>query len=588
MMITRIIVITLLSAVFFIFTQAQTNNPDLQRELNLEKEYSPTLREVHKINQLPEIKAPEAPKTKVEFSNYVPDYAVPSYYRHLDAKTYFPDFATNNKRGYLDVGIGSLIDVDVDLGYQILNLPEDYLSIFGSHRSSNPKTIDLRKNLSGNEKQKMKLNDNLIGINYLHRFETVKLLADAQYTHSAFNYYGLPVSYFPLNPAAIRTTDAIEHVLDNQNNRFQIHAGVESVDNEAIAYKANLAYTLFDQKFGETKEIIGKTENQIRMDFDLFAKFIGIASSIKNYSYRASKKDFGNSDYTAFSFNPYLIFKADDWNARLGINADLQTGGIKNFRIAPDIRFNWRSSSEVLFYLSAKGGTRDNSNYNCYDENRYIDPLYRIYDTKIPFDGTVGIRFSPSSSWGIDLFTGYKWMRDEHFYLSERFMLNVGDKYLTAQKIVPQYAHAQTFKLGGILNYSYQDIFDLGLKWVYQKWNVHELSNIASSGNPSYPLGAWNKPVFTGDLNMGFKVPAIPFRVDLAYHLEAGRKTVSGFNEIIRMKNIHDLNLKGNYTFNDTCSVFVKINNLLYQKYDLFYGYPAQNFNIMGGISLKF
>ncbi|MDR0681225.1 MAG: hypothetical protein LBG15_05175 [Dysgonamonadaceae bacterium] len=550
--------------------QAQTDNPDLQRELNLEKEYSPTLRDVHKINQLPEIKAPEAPETKVTFSNYTPDYTIPSYYRQLTAKTYFPDFATGNKKGYLDWGISSSINIDADLGYQILNSAEDRLSIFGSHRSSNSNVTYLQKNGSGDEKQKMKFNDNLAGINYLHHLGTAKLLADAQYTHSAFNYYGLPV--FSTESAA-RNNYAGEN---QKNNLFQTHIGIESVDKEEISYKANLIYTLFKQKYGETKAIAGRTENRIMADFDLFAKFIGIAGSIKNYSYRVPEKTGDKSDYATFSFNPYLIFGDEDRNIRLGIKANLQAGEIKKFMIAPDIHFNWRSPKNLLFYLSAKGGIKDNSNYDLYYENRYVDPLCRIYDSKSPFDGTAGVRFSPLPNLGIDLFTGYKWVRDEHFFYSKRSLS------------VPQYAHAQIFKIGGAVKYACYDIFDLGLKLIYQKWNVSELSNIIAHEEPPYKLEAWNKPAFTGDLNIGLNVSTIPFRIDLTYHLEAGRKALFDFNETNRMKNIHDLNVKGNYAINDAFSVFVKINNLFFQKYDLWYGYPAQNFNIMGGIRFKF
>jgi hypothetical protein len=568
--------------------QAQTGNPDLQRELSLEKEYNPTLRDVHKINQLPEIKAPEAPKTKLTFSNYTPDYTIPLYYQQLTAKTCFPDFATSNKKGYLDFGISSSININADLGYQILNSTEDRLSISGSHRSSNSNVTYLQKNRYGDEKQKMKFNDNKAGINYLHHWKTAKLFAGAQYIHSTFNYYGLPV----LSSGLSQDASKINHAVDNQkNNRFQMHTGIESLNNEAISYKANLIYTLFKQNNGETKATTGRTENRIIADLDLFAKFIGIAGSIKNYSYRVPAKTFDKSNYATFSFNPYLAFKGDNWDTRLGINACLQTGDVKKFMIAPDAHFNWRSPSNILFYLSAKGGVKDNSNYDAYDENRYISPLCRIYDSKSPFDGTVGVQFSPLPNLGIDLFTGYKWITDEHFFYSDGFLLNPENTgFFAAQKIVPQYAHAQTFKIGGMLKYSYSDLFDLGVRLIYQKWNVRELSNIVSHEEPDYKLEAWNKPVFTGDLNMGFKIPAVPFRIDLTYHLETGRKALSGFNtkEVTQMKNIHDLNVNGNYAINEAFSVFVKINNLFFQKYDLWYGYPAQNFNIMGGISFKF
>ena len=42
------------------------------------------------------------------------------------------------------------------------------------------------------------------------------------------------------------------------------------------------------------------------------------------------------------------------------------------------------------------------------------------------------------------------------------------------------------------------------------------------------------------------------------------------------------------YNINKTFSVNVQLNNVLFQKYDIYYGYPAQGFNLMGGINVNF
>jgi hypothetical protein len=573
---------TLLSA------QAQNNTPDLQRELTLEKEYNPSLQDANKINQLPEIKAPEAPRTKVEFSNYTLDYNLPPYLSTLGAKTYFSDFATSNKRGYVNLEISSLLDINGDLGYQLLNSPEDQLSLFGSHRSTNCNVTYLQND----EKQKMKFNDEVLNINYMHHFGKAKLFADAQYTYSAFNYYGLPIRYDPAND------DVRFKATDNQtNNMFQAHAGIESVNNEEIAYKANLSYTLFNQKRAERTELNGRKENRIMADFDLHAKFFGIAGAVKTYSYAIPAswevsnddddytKNLGNYNYTTFSVNPYFTFEGDTWNTRLGATANIQLGGIKKFLVAPDIRFNWQPVDKFLFYLLAQGGIKDNSNYDLYYENRYVDPFYRVYDSKSPLDATVGVNFSVFPNLGIDLFTGYKLVKDEHFYNHGGFF---GINDYMAQKILPQYANAETFKLGGSVKYTYQDIFDWGLKLAYYHWDIKKLSNLNYYNPAQIGLKAWNKPAFTGDLNIGFRLPIFPLRFDLTYHLEAGRKALYEYGNEVNMKNIHDVSSSATYTFNETISFFARANNLLFQKYDLWYGYPAQDFNIMGGISVRF
>ena len=54
------------------------------------------------------------------------------------------------------------------------------------------------------------------------------------------------------------------------------------------------------------------------------------------------------------------------------------------------------------------------------------------------------------------------------------------------------------------------------------------------------------------------------------------------------MKDINELNFRGEYQVTDWLSVNARLNNILYQRYELYYGYPLQGFNFLGGVSLKF
>ena len=568
-------------------TQAQNNNPNLERELSLEKEYNPSVREADKINQLPEIREPEAPKTQVEFANYTLNYQIPPYISNLQAQSYFSNFATSNKRGYLNVGVSSLIDINGDLGYQIVNSEKDFLSIFASHRSTNSDVTSLQTD----DKLRMKINDNVGGLNYIHRFDKAKFFADAQYTYSAFNYYGFLLSlHYPFELFDLSTNQV--------NNLFKTRLGVESVNSEEINYKVNLAYSLFDQKHSIDPAWSGRTENRIMADLNFHAKFtstagVGLGGSMINYSYPTSPSfkvyndidpdrlyTMDDDNYTTLSLNPYFTFEGDDWDVRLGASGNMRVGGIKDFLLAPDIKFNWRPTEQFLLYILATGGIKDNSSYNMFYENRYIDPLYRVEDSKSPVDGTFGLNFLVLPNLEMGVFTGYKLTKNEHFYA--HIVMNPQTGSLMAQRIIPEYAKAETFKLGGSLKYAYQDIFNIGLNLSYYNWQVKE---------SDLYLQAWGKPSFVGDIHIGLKTPDFPLRMDLAYRLEAGRKTlppsISPFVDL-NMKNINDLNLKVSYDINNSFTVFAQANNLLFQKYDLWYGYPAQDFNIMGGISVKF
>ena len=73
----------------------------------------------------------------------------------------------------------------------------------------------------------------------------------------------------------------------------------------------------------------------------------------------------------------------------------------------------------------------------------------------------------------------------------------------------------------------------------------------------------------------------------LDYYLATGRKTPLGLDKI-KMDNINELNLTGAYNLNDTFGLYLKLNNVLFQKYELYYGYPLQKFSAMIGVNINF
>lgn len=76
-------------------------------------------------------------------------------------------------------------------------------------------------------------------------------------------------------------------------------------------------------------------------------------------------------------------------------------------------------------------------------------------------------------------------------------------------------------------------------------------------------------------------------KLTLGYYYAGDRWT--NFNGTdIEMDAINDLNAGAIYTINDTFSLNVKVNNLLAQRYDIWYGYPAQGINASGGFTFTF
>ncbi|MDR0506772.1 MAG: hypothetical protein LBH32_08175 [Dysgonamonadaceae bacterium] len=607
--------IAIVLTVIALSVEAQNVKQDtvsLNRVLTLEKEYNPVLRDVSKINQLPDLKEPESPKSKVEFSDYTIPYTLAPYLRPTKPDSYLTELIKFRKKGYLNIGLSSLLDVNGDAGYQLVNTGKDFLSIYASHNSSRSNVTYLENSKS----QEMKIGDTYGGLNFCHQFEKVNFNAGAKYTFSSYNYYGMTI--LPPSNSSIPQTDEeqepanIDKNKEQENNLFIAHAGVASRFEDGLSFKVNACYSYYQQKYGYATDIEGRNENRFVSDLDFHAHSssmtsVGIAGGVKSYRYNVHavplygsiltdtvNKRMGIYHYVTLSGNPYIYFEDTNWNLRLGVSGSWQLGGLNTFVIAPDVRFVWNPDKALSFYLLAGGGISDNSNYNSFYENRYLDPSYRLHDSNSPLDILSGFDVTVAPTFNIGLFAGYKLVNNEHFYIAAPNLYDTVSNrmLLSGQRVLPVYAKAQAIKAGGYIRYAYQDIWDVRLKATYYHWNIK---------NAPYELNfdlykdirewtAWNKPQFETELNIVWQVPVLPLHIDLSYRAELGRKAFIDTPEYqsIKMKDIHDLSVRGIYSINPTFSVYAAVNNFLYQKYDFWIGYPAQSFNIAGGISIKF
>jgi hypothetical protein len=579
--------------------QAVRNDSLLNRELTLEKEYNPTIKDAVKLSQLPELREPQSPKSKVEFSNFILPYSVQSGLNLLKPQAYSAGLNFSTYRGYLTVGISSLLDIDGDLGYQILHSDKTHLGLFVSHRSSNSKISSLQIK----EKQEFKINDNWAGLDFRHDLGRIELSVDAKYTYSAFNYSGLTITNLmniwasSTQPPDLSPIYGMNSFPNQNDHLFEVHAGLASKESTETSYQFDAAYTSFSQKYGSYVNEPGRHENRFLTAADLHKKFnstmgIGITAAFKNYTYSSFpdfnsyelNKELGNINYSVISPNPYFYLESDNLDLRLGGKVDLELGGREKITWSPDVRFNYYPSDRFLFYLLAEGGRKDNSNYELFYENRYINPWIRVWDSRTAFDGTAGVKILPLSNVSIDFFGGYKRTEDEHFYRPFFNVVSENSLYGTVSGV--DYRNANTLKIGANVQYAFQNRLEVGVKGVYYQWKIRPPADNAAI--PSDYLQAWYKPRLVADMNLVYRFSPLPLRFNLQYHSEFGRKMALLSDEPFYMNDIHDLSLKATYSINHFFSAYLTTNNLLFRKQESWYGYPTQNFNIMGGISIMF
>jgi hypothetical protein len=298
---------------------------------------------------------------------------------------------------------------------------------------------------------------------------------------------------------------------------------------------------------------------------------------------------FGYKDYVDICLNPYFGIESDNWNLRLGVLGHFDIG-ISDVMISPDVRFDWSFTQHSKLYITATGDVRHNSNLDMLTINRYVDPTVRVEHTKEWLITEIGVRTQPVTAFWFDVNTGYDIIEDEDFSVPVfrgYAWHNVGE---------PLAMDAKKFHVGGALNYQILNNLSASAKVKWNSWKVsnkeleEEIGELSPYGKPTLEIGA----------GMAFN-PIPKLLLELNYDHLGGRHTkmwqrisalppYSFFGEYVnkKMKNINDLNLKGTYTFNDTFSLYAKANNLLFQEYELWWGYPVQGFNFQIGGAVNF
>ncbi|GBU07497.1 hypothetical protein AwDysgo_08280 [Bacteroidales bacterium] len=588
--ITLAFVLGFLAPKSLVAQESARKDSSLSRELILEKEYNLSVRDVSKISYLPEIKEPEATKANVEFSNFTIPYELQPSLNILQPADYLTALVSSKKRGYAHLAVGSFVDIDADLGLSLINTSSSSLNMWGMHRSSNGNV----KYLQDDEKQKMRQYVSSLGLAFNKELSLLRFFVDAKYTFAAFNYYGFTpsVNSFTSIPLSDRS---ILKGKNQINNIFDLDLGLSSKGINDINYSADFTYAYFTQKHSGIKEqeaiawkyFEGAKENILKFKGDINKalaneKRIGLGFDFRNtaYSLPTAIKDSFNSyeNYGVFAVNPYFIMEGDQWDTRLGLRASILINQVDKVSFAPDLAFNFRPKENILMYLLAQGEVKDNSNRRMYDENRYVSPLYRVLDADTRLEASLGIKSSVLKRFWFDVYTSYSYTKGEHFFVSS--YSKSSDLDLNVAVFEPCYATAKTWTLGTNMKYSLNKIFDLELRAKYAKWTVD--ANETNSFNNGI-IEAWYKPSFESDINLSYSFLPAPIKLNLIYHLETGLKAFEA-----SLKDIHQVNMQASYTLNDNFSFYLKGNNLLFQRYELWYAYPAHNFNVMAGINIKF
>lgn len=561
--------------------QTVAKDTTLNRQVYLEREYTPTIQDASKVNTVPALHKPQKRQYDIKFEEAIPSISFSSY---AVGDTGSGDIQTkinySKHRGYLTLGAGLYSNVEGALGYRVVDSSRDQLDVFATHTSTNARVKYLDAN-SSLDKVKAKDMENFVKLRYSHAFDPFTWYLGGSFLNDSYNYYGNP---YAVSSSPIFTDENLEK--KQSVNIFDVETGVVSKEKEAYEYSGSVRYNRFSLKYGPDWSYDGVAANLIDVNADVLFPImnnfkVGVKGGIfyqgsGDVKFPINELEDPFHSLTIFKVNPYFNINGDDYKVALGVNFNQALDINDKTVLAPTAKVWWNFQEKSTFYLTIDGGINSNNLVDIYKQNKYVDPSKRVDISKTPYDVEVGIKSGVITGFEFDIFGGYKYTKDEHFYTqkSTTSWANVSDML---------YGNLGTGHFGGALKTKLIPYTDLSLKAVGYFYNLKEYTNLSTA---PIEKKAWGMPSLTFDFNADFNF--IENLVLTAhYSFEGGRKTyING--QSIKMDAVNELNLRANYSLFDWLSIYAKANNILNQKYERYYGYTLQGISILGGVSLKF
>ncbi len=542
--IQSILIATALSACIYpmqALAQEQAKDTTVNRTVVVEQEYAPDIADAPKINVVPQVTPPTVSKKAVEYdATLKPATQIPATTMQAYTGQETQPKATP---GYVRLGYGNYGNLDAQANYLFSLSPRDRLNLnFGMEGMNG--SFDLPAESGEWDAFYYRTR---AAIDYLHNFSKVDLNVAGRFGLSNFNL--LPA--LPGNKQKFTSGD--------------FHVGVRSTDDEMpFRFSAETNLLLYqrqhDLPHNDLQETLIRTKAEVTGDIS-DEQSISIALAMDNALYQHT--DFEN--YTSLDMNPYYLLQNDDWMLRLGAHVDLAFGFGKTFRAAPDVYAQYNFADSYLLYAQAKGGKLQNDFRRLETICPYGKLTGQTDATYEQLNAALGLKASPVTGLWMNIYGGYQNLKND---LVQGF---------DGQGLLLYGQNTSNFYFGAEVSYSYKDIFAIAASGTYRNWDTKK-----DEANPYADAALRFKPTLEADLHADIR-PISPLLFKLGYQHIARQKT-----EGTTVDAVSNLYAGLEYKLFKGISIYARANNLLNQKYQYYWGYPAEGINFVGGVSFCF
>lgn len=529
-----------------------------KRNVTVEREYLPVIKDAGKITVLPDVLDPKVTKLNARYLNLDLPMAIGKNAEALPSLALKKEEAPSQGH-FLSLGAGNFWNTYGKLALPVienkstlLDLKADHEGTFGDRKfSSSSAALHLDQLISG-----------------------VKLKAGLDISHTFFNFYGRNFDW--KGEEITSTNNPLLNTLVNYDQiwRYNAHAGVSSAKTDTTQMCLQFQYDQMNIPGNISEKIISSKfsfshlykKNLYGLDLKMYNLFYQSQQHLPTFA----------QNYTVLSLQPYFKIEKTNWFARVGVRAVIATGTGRVFNPSPDLVGEWKVFPEYLsIYGGVSGDYQVNSMSDSYNVNPYLYSMEKIEDTYIPVNPRLGMKIKVLHNLMLDGAVHYSYIQNQYFFTNTMlFDSLVSNSEVYTNRFSAEYSSASLLKVAVRAHYNWKNTVNVQIQGAYNKWDV------------STEARAWLKPAFEAGLSADYTVNK-KLSLNLHSFLVGDRYAKLGAMEY-KLPAFVDLNLGANYVLNKWFSAFAKVNNLLNQNYQHYYGYEVQGFNFLIGGAVTF
>lgn len=575
----------------------------LHRSVTVERDFQPVIQAAGKIATKPAVVETKIEPSQVHYSDFTAEVTPQATFNPLLSQpTRFE--AGRKYNGYIRGALGHPNTL-LDFGYHLDDTKNSILDVYAHHRA---------------EWGLAALSKTNVGLNFTHTYSKCDLYFGLSGGNIFYHKYGHFYDYSQTFGMWAKNDEAYPKpytIGDKDKTSLwtaEVYLGVKANAKQDVQYQVQTGYMLF-AKAGAVSEHQLRTkgsfdwhsaEHHVGAQLYVQNNFLQLndALGIPNSLYQKSRHN--------FRIEPYYAYEGTRLRVHVGVNFDLNIGKghqilskTENVSFAPSPHINLEAQIAkqwLTIYADIEGSLGFGSLQSYMEENRYSmihAGIIRPCAPYTPVDAELGFHIRPHRDVLIEIHGGYAYMMYEDFWIATANSTTVFEplnKPLMAGDFIHDHAdNYQRGKIGGQLNYHYQDLVRVNLHGDYYIWKgdttVYDRPNwelglrIDGRINKNWSLYSDNhfagKRLALATDGEHWLAPTIDLNLGLQYDMWVGKVK----NESTKGKTNNNA-LRPEPQPNLT--LFFQLNNWLHRKNEIYYGYRSQGINFLLGATYRF